>query len=354
MAILVGNDSGGMEYIQPIAPSNPVTGMTWCDTSVDPYSYKVYTSDSTWMVIEFLSQGVPGSNYGYLLGNSTIERITFPFDSGTSISVGTCNYVRLNPGGCNSSNYGYSLGGIDQISNSPIHRITFPFDSGASTIVGNTSSTVYINTACNCSTYGYAIGGSAYIYKLIQDITFPFDSGSAGSIATLTNDSIEGAGYNSSTYGYSSGGFNPSISISVVERLLFPFSMSSTATHVGNLTSSKGRIGGCNSSNHGYIIGGEFTYAGTPITQIDRVAFPFDSGTSSSVGNLSSIVSSTGCCNSSTHGYSLGGYDTGSNTSVQRITFPFDSGTATTVGTMCQSKSGPAGIDGSDFVSLFA
>ena len=76
--------------------------------------------------------------------------------------------------------------------------------------------------------------------------------------------------------------------------------------------------------HYGYSMGGNDL---GNYTTIDRIAFPFDSGTASHVGNLSGSRRYAVGCNSSDYGYSLGGLYGGNNTSIDRITFPFDSGT---------------------------
>ena len=93
----------------------------------------------------------------------------------------------------------------------------------------------------------------------------------------------------------------------------------------------------------------------TQQSSIEKILFPFDSGTASIVGNLNNIVTQGCGVNSTLYGYSIGGYSTSSYiTTIDRILFPFNSGTASSVGNLSYSKSGPVGIDGVDFVSQFA
>ncbi len=148
-------------FIQNTEPTNPSRGDVW----VKPghVSKKVYSRDKwnrpAWL--DMVSGAVygPGSDYGYSLGGADdenyqtiVERITFPFDSGTASHVGNMSGTRYHNAGCNSSNYGYSLGGTEENGTDArtiIDRITFPFDSGTSTHVGNLSSTRYQNAGCD-------------------------------------------------------------------------------------------------------------------------------------------------------------------------------------------------------------
>ena len=50
----------------------------------------------------------------------------------------------------------------------------------------------------------------------------------------------------------------------------------------------------------------------------------------------------------------MGGDDFGTDSIIDRIIFPFDSGTAIQVGNMSSTRYTAAGVDGTDFVTLFA
>ena len=88
-----------------------------------------------------------GSDFGYICGGydgtnyfSTIDRFTFPFDSGTATHVGNLSGSRRLLSANNSSIHGYICGGHNSIAYiSTIDRFTFPFDSGTATHVGNLS-----------------------------------------------------------------------------------------------------------------------------------------------------------------------------------------------------------------------
>jgi len=307
-----------------------------------------------------------GYEYGYAMGGyngsnrlSTIDRITFPFDSGTAAYVGDLNNNKDISAGCNSTNYGYYMGGYDDGSNylSTIDRITFPFDSGTATHVGNLSQGKYGMGGFNSSNYGYAAGGHLPgLISTIDRITFPFDSGTATYVGNLSNSRCHAGECNSSNYGYIMGGYSY---LSTIDRITFPFD-SGTATHVGNLSSESNNtsyVTGCNSSNYGYADLGHWGEHNI-YSFIDRITFPFDSGTGSYVGNLSGTRSLNGGCNSTNYGYYMGGeYYNGSDnvylSIIDRITFPFDSGTAAHVGNLSGNRDNIAGCDGTDFVTLF-
>ena len=353
----------GFTFIQSTEPAESKSKEhdTWYNTSNNKvymfqnYRWKMYVN-----AIYF-----PGADYGYVCGGhdgsnllSNIDRFSFPFDSGTSSLVGNMSESRRAFSGCNSSNYSYLFGNYVE---SNIDRFSFPFDSGASSLVGNLSQIKGYTSSCNSSNYGYVTSGYGsssgnVYYSTIDRITFPFDSGTASHIGNLSQTKYATAACNSSKYGYVCGAEidESAESFSTVDRITFPFD-SGTASHVGNLSSKRGYISGCNSSNYGYTFGGQ-TYS----TQydyhsyIDRFSFPFDSGTATHVGNLNYTKIVVATNNSSNYGYCCGGSVSGAQFSIiDRIAFPFDSGTATHVGNLSKTRSNSSATDGTDFITLF-
>ena len=142
MAIIVPQRKKGVEKTQGVNPIQDSHGTTWYDNSVN--HVKVH-DNSQWKKFSSLVQ--MGENYGYCMGGyncssslTTIDRIEFPFDSGTASHVGNLLEIfERMPAGCNSSNYGYCMGGFNGNYFSTINRITFPFNSGTATHVGNLS-----------------------------------------------------------------------------------------------------------------------------------------------------------------------------------------------------------------------
>ena len=71
---------------------------------------------------------------------STVDQITFPFDSGTGSGSSYMSVAFRNQGGANSTNHGFSFGGYSGSALSYINRIQFPFSSGTSSVIGNLNS----------------------------------------------------------------------------------------------------------------------------------------------------------------------------------------------------------------------
>jgi len=229
------------------------------------------------------------STYGYVVSglapgySSIVDRFQFPFDSGTASYVGDLSIEAFVVSSCNSSTYGYIAGGSADVSGvyvSVIDRITFPFDSGTASTVGNLSTVTSEPAGCNSSTHGYVMGGYTH-GSAVDRFQFPFDSGTGVHVGDLSRSVVSLAGCNSSSYGYAVGGYS---TYTTIDRFQFPFD-SGTATHVGNLSTGRQKLAGCNSTSYGYVVGG--TYSGNTLSSIERFQFPFDSGTAVVVGNLS-------------------------------------------------------------------
>ena len=113
MSILINSKECGVNYKQSITPTNVNIGDTWFNTNTNVI-WK-YTGSEAWRGWIKLSDKVisgPGSNYGYNMGGSTgtlylstIDRITFPFDSGTSSAVGNLSGSRYFSAGCDGTDF---------------------------------------------------------------------------------------------------------------------------------------------------------------------------------------------------------------------------------------------------------
>ncbi len=299
-----------------------------------------------------------GSNYGFIMGPaSIIDRITFPFDSGTSTQIGNLSAAISGGAGFNASHHGFHSGGNSSGRISSIERFEFPFDSGISDTVGNITGTRTSADGCNSSQHGYTIGGdnSSVIISNIDRIEFPFNSGTAVHTGDAFYIVSNGSTFNSSIHGYMCGGGSVGNNIhSFIHRFEFPFD-SGTASNVGTLTSQRHVNGGCNSSQHGFTMGGYVPPNVSTHSYIERITFPHDSGIGTIVGNLTGSRYVGAICNSAYYGYHLGGYDFSVGLSTtDRIEFPFDSGTASIVGNLSSNRNSTVGIDGCDFVSTFS
>jgi hypothetical protein len=338
-----------------------------------------YTADGTSSTIELIYSGdatvgwvsrseeaasggssPTGGTYGYAFGSnqvSTIDRVAFPFDSGTASAMGSMTPSRYTCGGCNSSQHGFIMGGAVVGSGSEassISRITFPFDSGNADDVGKLSGVRRTGGGCNSSEHGFCLGGEPSnntTTTIIDRFAFPHDSGNATHVGNLSAGMRVSAGFNSSSHGYSTGGqLDGAGIISTVDRIIFPFA-SGTASHVGNLTQATYAPSACNSSDHGFVCGGSLS--STYYSTVARMAFPFDSGTASSVGNLSNTKNYTSSFNSTEYGFTCGGSTPSVATSnIDRFTFPFASGTASAVGNL-SATAFSNGLDDTDFNAQF-
>ncbi len=344
-----------VDYNQDEKPTSPNEGEIWYKPS-DQSSYLYNgTEFKTVRGNDLSSPPVSDGQYGYTAGGywsssfrNEIRRFQFPFDSGTGTTVGVISDVRRENCSCNSSNYGFSIGGRTlTVYISTIDRISFPWSSGTASHVGNLSVNIIRQAGFNSTEHGFAGGGiwtgGTTRSSIIFRFAFPFDSGTSSAVGNLAYSLGMPTGNNSSNHGYicSGDGPTPYPLRSYINRMEFPFD-SGTADNVGNLSGSKKSCESANSSNHGYIMGGYDASLYNSI--IDRITYPFDSGTASNTGNLANSASAGCGVNSTQHGYYAGGYGTTGNSAIERFAFPFDSGTAGVVGNLSGTQSLGAGI----------
>lgn len=347
----------GITSIIASEPVSPSDGDTWLDSE---NILRIYSAtDSKWYAWNL--SVVP---YGYIMGGtltstysnnevSSIDRLTFPFDLGTSKLIGNLSQTKCAMSACNSSSSAYISGGGylgSPIEKSTIDRFTFPFDSGTSSHSGNLSSTKGLTGGFNSSSHGYICGGyiPSFLTTVVERISFPFEGG-ATQVGNVYASTYSPASCNDSSYGYNMGTYISGTRYSLIQRLEFPFD-SGTMTSTGNLSYTKSNSAGNNSSNYGYCMGG---YDNTvTVSVIERISFPWSSGTATHVGNLGIPTHFCSGFNSTDYGYCCGGV-TNAITAVQRITFPFGSGSASFVGIMTTSRFQGCGIDGTDFKTQF-
>ena len=196
--------------------------------------------------------------------------------------------------------------------------------------------------------YGYVCGGYSNNYiSTIERFEFPIDGITSIHVGNLSDSKDSPATFNSSNYGYIVGGNKDNSSKTFIDRITFPFN-SGTASHVGNLSEGRRFAASFNSSNYGYTCG---SYQ-PGLSLINRLTFPFDSGTSSNMGYCSQTRVAACGFNCSQYGYTAGGSDGGGHLStIDRITFPFDSGTVNHVGNLSGSNVIANALDNTDFVS---
>lgn len=310
---------------------------------------------------------------------STMNRILFPFNDSAAVSDMTLGVAASSCMGFNSSRHGYICGGYTvedgapNFATSSVQRYSFPLNSGATTTIGSLSEGFANAGSANSSRYGYLIGGlpsERYSYaarQLVEKIDLAFDEFvSSSSSFTIDIPIVRTNTFNSSSYAYAIGGVtNTGAVISTAQRISFANDSGSTigSTTVTNYADAQIEevfdSAGCNSSTHGFTLGGFH------IRKVHKYTFPLDSisGPSTVYGNLSYSKSRTVGFNSTTHGYVCGGgnytnhgsYANGRFFStVERINFAFTSGDAVVVGNLASSQHDRnAALDGVDFVTQF-
>lgn len=293
--------------------------------------------------------GLDGHNYGYICGGqgtNIIDRISFSFDQGNTIQVGTLSDDRHDTTSNNSTTHGYVCGGkkITTIVRT-IDRLFYPLDSGNALDFSALIERIFASSANNSTCFGYICGGkneSNISINNIERFLFALDNITTSIESNLINNIHYSASNNSSIYGYTCGGLD-SLNTDIINRFSFNVNMGST-TNVGTLNNQQSFSGANNSTQYGFVCGGNFE-------NINRINFAADSGMAHLSGNLENNREFVSANNSTTHGYICGGEN--SNT-INRMEFPFDSGTAISYSSLTTDiRSQTSATDGTDGVTLF-
>jgi len=257
------------------------------------------------------SAATGNSNYGWFGGGyiptpaviSTIERIDFSNDSGAVSSRGPFSTQKGFTAATGNSNYGWFAGGMNPsapttVFYSTVDRINFSNDSGTTSTRGPLSITKGLFAATGNSNYGWFGGGytgaplsTTTIKTTVERIDFTNDS-----TATLIRGSLNltpavpGQGKSSLAatgnynYGWFAGGNDavPTI-ISLIDRIDFSNDLS-TASSRGSLLVARNRFAATGNSNYGWFGGGN----PGPLSSVERINFANDSVTASPRGPLSS------------------------------------------------------------------
>lgn len=353
-------------YVQPSdqLPSNPKNGDFWWQTnggkicrfangqwSCDPRLFK--GADTALLPLIYLSDFT-----------SKVMKVNFPFDGVNYSSVGNLTSSTLMYGctGCNSSIFGYFLGGQYPV-NTPqnlMNKMNFATGLNA-TLIGNLTTSRCFNPSPNSSTFGYMMGGAIGLgssVSSIERVMFAVDGNSyicgnlpiAKSGLAYFNDAVSGFSICGEV------GTDGSSLSSSIHKILFPFD-TGTATNVGIVTSATQRYGGgFNSSNYGFYHGGAVSDS-VSNSRIERVSFPYNTGNMAVVGNLSVSKTQSATCNTTGFGYSMVGLNNVSGgayySSIDMIQFPFDSGVSIGIGNLAYLFSPMACPDNTDFVAMF-
>ena len=241
--------------------------------------------------------------------------------------------------------YGYTVGGHGAPGSvNIIDKHSFVSDGNA-TDVGDLLTGVHACVGSQDPTHGYVAGGGNL--NTIQRISFAA-GGNTVDVGDLTLGRGQGAGSSSNTHGYIAGGDSVAstasgdIGINVIEK--YAFSASTSGSDVGDLSGNRTSVSGCMSETHGYIRGGRIGGPGAASYNIIE-RWPFASDTNASdVGDTVAIGSNYGFNgqNSKTHGYIVGGADTGNATRLQKHAFA-SSANATEIGSLAYASIPGAG-----------
>ena len=179
---------------------------------------------------------------------------------------------------------------------------------------------------------GYVAGGWMNGYaSSIESISFTSDGSSQAVSGALSTASYAHANAQSTTHGYVMGGFSGTPALSQIDK--YDFSSTNNSVTVANLAVTNDDPTGNNSSTHGYSANGRDTGSWPATNNIEKFAFASDSTTSGHGTTVLASMSQAGQ-SSATHGYCSGGHTGSSSTNnIDQYSFASE-GQAVTYTTM--------------------
>ena len=254
---------------------------------------------------------------GYAMGGNsvvvtTIDQLLFASET-TAIHSESLPVAIAKAAGVNSSTRGYALGGLESGGgwSTEIQGIEF---SGGAAINPAAVLSVNITSSAGVSsaTRGYSLGGNSYSTRTdeIQGIEFAGETAiNPAAVLAVARELL--AGVNSSTRGYAMGGYGTAASPYYKTEIDgIEFAGETAINPAAVLAAARARVCGVNSSTHGYAMGGYDTGAAPwDKAEIDGIEF----ATESAVNPAAALSVARGyICgvNSSTRGYAMGGMNT--------------------------------------------
>jgi hypothetical protein len=271
--------------------------------------------------------------------SSTVDRIDFSNDTGTTNSRGPLSQARTSSAATGNSNYGW-FGGATSPTPSPfstVDRIDFSNDSATASVRGPLSQARTSSAATGNSNYGWFgggnTGGGTESLSAVERIDFSNDSSTPSPRGLLTSKRSNLAATGNSNYGWFGGG-SPSLSLpfissSSVDRIDFS-NDSPAASARGLFIEDRYQLAATGNSNYGWFGGGTFN-PGNFRSRVDRIDFSNDSTIASPRGPLSSARYLLAATGNSNYGWFGGGNPAGPST-VDRIDFSNDSVSASVRG----------------------
>jgi hypothetical protein len=305
------------------------------------------------------------SNYGWFGGgyftgsssntNTTVVRIDYSNDSGTSLARGPLVFASSTRAATGNSNYGW-FGGAT--SDGSVSRIDFSNDAATASPRGPLSAAKYNSAATGNSNYGWWGGGRTSVPAItstVNRIDFTNDTGTAVARGPLSSARYNLAATGNSNYGWFGGGANPGTTgQQTIDRIDFvndstsasprgitpaPTARYGLAATSGQARSSSVRLQ--KAGNYGWFGGG---YSAT----IDRIDFSNDSVSAAPRGPLSLSRSALAATGNSNYGW-FGGGGYPQTSTVDRIDFSNDSSTASVRGPLSLAKSNLAATGNSNY-----
>ena len=294
--------------------------------------------------LDFSIPPILNSSTGYFSGGfpavSTVRRLNFENDTGTTTTVGSLTFSTAWGSATGNSEYGW-VGGGDPIT-SIVNRMTYSSDTSSASLRGYLSvSRVYPASTGNQNYGWFASGVSPALTTSTERITYSSDTSNSQLRGNLSLGRIRYHAAGNSNYGWYAGGTNTTVTVnySTVDRIDFS-SDTSNASVRGPMSASKYYIGFTGNSDYGWVGGGNVGASGpTAQSIVERINYSVDTASTSTRGSLPINVRGLVATGTTSYGWFGGGYG---SSNVFRIDYQNDSNLASQRGSL--SSTGNQGM----------
>ena len=233
---------------------------------------------------------------GYRDTESRISRIEYSNDTATAVVKGSISAARNDVYPVGNKNFGYFAGG-NSSSNylsrvSTVDRVDYSNDTGTTSPKGPLSAAKYRGGAAGNQNFGYICGGyiDGNVLSVVDRIDYSNDTASAspkGDLSIARKRTLGATG--NANFGYVGGGTSAVVApnMSSIDRVDYA-NDTATAVEKGPLSSARQWLAATGNASFGYFGGGANP---SNVSTVDRVDYSNDTATAITKGPLTSAKS---------------------------------------------------------------
>lgn len=289
------------------------------------------------------------ASYGYSVSGgspivSTIDRIDFSNDGGSSTARGTVPVAISYHTGVSNAYYGWAIGGQSPALISTVSRIDYSNDNIASTVRGPMPDIISKSAAVQNANYGWTVAGMYSGSNSTISTAFRIDYSTDNVASTVRSYSVlptwYSRGLSTPMFGWAVGGmwFPPGTQTAAISRLNFGNDTANLISR-GTLIATRYGTGTIGTQTYGWSAGG----TQPTVTTVERINYSNDTVTAIIRGPLVVAAFGQSTFGNNSYGWFAGGGPT-LNGATNRMDYSNDSATTVARGTMTGNRYYATGV----------